>query len=71
MIWTQKSKLRFATNRFVVFFSLQLVARGTVCRDAVNSCDVPEYCDGINEMASVKFHIIHCDPRQSFRYLFG
>ena len=27
----------------------QIVAKGTICRAAANSCDVPEYCDGENQ----------------------
>lgn len=29
-----------------VFFLLQIMQRGTVCRDARNDCDIPEHCTG-------------------------
>ena len=32
---------------------MQLASRGTVCRIAANSCDVPEYCNGTTEVVSI------------------
>ncbi|CAB4014880.1 Hypothetical predicted protein, partial [Paramuricea clavata] len=34
----------------VLMRDCQFIARGTACRDAVNLCDVPEFCNGTSEV---------------------
>jgi hypothetical protein len=43
-------------------FPLQIVAQGTACRAAANSCDVPEYCDGKSPTVSNRLFVKHCMP---------
>ncbi|CAB3995226.1 Unconventional myosin-X, partial [Paramuricea clavata] len=47
----------------------QFISRGTVCRQSVNSCDVPEYCNGTNEVCPadlVTVNGISCDNNQGY-----
>ncbi|CAB4022230.1 Hypothetical predicted protein, partial [Paramuricea clavata] len=49
----------------------QIAARGTACRDAVNSCDVPEYCDGSSEVCPADLKTangISCNNKQGYCY---
>ncbi|CAB4037983.1 Hypothetical predicted protein, partial [Paramuricea clavata] len=49
----------------------QFIARGTVCREAVNSCDVPEFCDGTSQVCPadlVTVNGISCDVEQGYCY---
>lgn len=39
------------------FLSYQIRAKGSLCRDKVNDCDLPEYCDGETTYVSLEFKI--------------
>jgi predicted transcriptional regulator of viral defense system len=52
-------------------FFFQFIAAGTVCRDAVNSCDVPEYCNGTSEVVSYVICISNVDWQHTYlHYLY-
>ncbi|CAB4012605.1 disintegrin and metallo ase domain-containing 12-like, partial [Paramuricea clavata] len=40
----------------------QFISRGTVCREAVNSCDVPEFCNGTSEVCSDDLIVVNGLP---------
>lgn len=47
-------------NCFYKFFNYLIIKpkqMSSICRDSINSCDLPEYCDGLNPVCPPDFFV--------------
>ena len=45
--------LKFRARGQIVFLSYQIRSEGSLCREKVNDCDLPEFCDGKSPIVSL------------------
>uniref|UniRef100_A0A8D0CQZ7 ADAM metallopeptidase domain 9b n=1 Tax=Sander lucioperca TaxID=283035 RepID=A0A8D0CQZ7_SANLU len=51
----------------------QIRVSGTLCRESVNTCDLPEYCDGTTAFCPRNFYVMDglpCEDRQAAAYCY-